>query len=98
MYASGVKSVKIQYCPGHLNSSADALSCAPQLSNVATSPDQDGPLVAAVTSTPTDTTDISALLEAEPIDAAAENFGDEQRKDPNLQEIFLLSSETGTSR
>ena len=82
VYASGVRNVKIQYRPGRLNSSADTLSRCPQT-------DQGSSQVAIVTTTYSgNTSDISALLVAKPVDAAPESFAHEQCQDPNLAETF----------
>lgn len=66
--------------------SADTLSCCPQASELA---DQDVSPVATVTTTSSgNTSDISALLVAQHVDAAPESFADEQREDPNLAKNF----------
>ena len=89
VYASGVRNVKIQYCPGCLNSSADALSHSPQSSSADESANQDDPRVATVTTTTLGSApDIATLLSADPANLVPGNFADEQRKDPDLLEII----------
>ncbi len=88
VYGSGVKTVRIQYRPGRLNSSVDALSRSPQAPSPASGVGEDGSQVAIVSVEATDNhLDVQMLLEAEPIPSCAVNFGVEQRKDPDLQEI-----------
>ena len=66
VYGSGVKDVKIQYRPGRLNSSADALSPSPQSPSVTEAANHDVH-VATVMSIPSEsTTDIATLLNADP--------------------------------
>lgn len=89
VYASGVRNVKIQYRPGRLNSSADALSRSPQSSSADESANQDDPRVATVTTTTSGSApDITTLLSADPANLAPGNFADKQHKDPDLLEII----------
>ena len=93
VYASGVKNVKIQYWPGRLNVSADALSRSPQLTLQEEAAEQIDSQVSAVISS--SDMDITSLLDAEPTTAAPDSFGEEQRKDGDLLEIcnFLQKQE-----
>ena len=88
VYASGVKNVKIQYRPGRLNSSADALSRSPQGTLRQASHDHSEPQVSAITSS--DVADIPSLLGSSVDSTAPVCFGDEQRKDSDLVEIFAF--------
>ena len=78
-----MKNVTIQYHPGRLNSSADALSRS--LNRVDTS-DQEEPQVALFITEYSP--DISTLFRSDPIDTEPESFGEEQRKGPELSEII----------
>ena len=71
--------VKIQYHPGHLNSSAGALSCCPQSPPARIPADSVDPTVAAVsiTTSSESTADITTLLSADSASTMPENFADE---------------------
>ena len=78
--------MKIQYRPGRLNSSADALSRCPQ----SLPADPEGATVAAVSTTISSesTADITTLLSADPPSTMPENFADDQKRYSDLLEIF----------
>ena len=88
VYGSGVSEVDIVYRSGKTNVNADALSrnpCAPA--------PQEGigeceVQVAIVTGGPS--TDIGTLLQSSPVDSAPISFGDEQRKDADLNELICF--------
>ena len=88
VYASGVRNIQIQYRPGRLNSTADALSRCPQSPPVNRESQSRAHVATVTTTTTSDPSNIQTLLRTEPEKAVPDSFAEEQRKDPALLEIF----------
>ena len=85
VYGSGVGEVKIVYRSGKSNTNADALSRNPQGPAPKTGIGESELQVATVAS---GEMNICTLLESDPKPSELESLGDEQRRDPQVMEIF----------
>ena len=97
VYGRGIKSVDIIYRPGRENASADALSRSPVSPPPSHGISQDETQVSAVTASDSETPvrldpdrPLSSLLQSEPAPGEGTvDYGLEQMKDPDLQELML---------
>ena len=90
VYGRGVREVDIVYRSGRENASANTLSRCPQEPAPLCGVAQDETQVAVVSTKDADT-DISDLLQANPVplgEERREHYGAEQRKDPGLKEMI----------
>ena len=88
VYGRGVREVKIQYRPGKLNASADALSRSPQEPAPETGLVDDEAQVAVIGGGGDTTMDIGDLLRSDPVATKQTSFETEQRKDTKVMEVI----------